>query len=168
MNQLDIYGQKIELARFISVAEGSEILDENDDKTLLCFDNFAPMPKELINTISPPERHNRNLTRKFGADNWYDWRVKNWGTKWPASGVELCSTKVFHMTSEKPIEIIYDFETAWSPPEPIVMKMSKMFPKLKFKLKYWEAGMGFRGIFIAKNGKIIKNRTYNYMGDRGG
>jgi len=45
-------------------------------------------------------------------DRWYDWRCTNWGTKWGA-----CEVKV---TEEDEDFLEITFNTAWSPPEPIV------------------------------------------------
>jgi len=45
-------------------------------------------------------------------DRWYDWRCTNWGTKWGACEIEITQD------DEDFLEIT--FNTAWSPPEPIV------------------------------------------------
>lgn len=58
--------------------------------------------------------------KKYGAQTWYDWRWDNWGTKWNACDVQ------------KPLEtesdITYNFETAWSEPEPVIRQISKDNP----------------------------------------
>jgi hypothetical protein len=46
--------------------------------------------------------------------------------------------------------------------------MSKMFPDLTFKLKYYEMGNGFKGVFVCKGGKVIKSDEFEYRGGRGG
>ena len=45
-------------------------------------------------------------------DRWYDWRNQNWGTKWPACDIEI--------TQDDSDFLEITFNTAWSPPEPIV------------------------------------------------
>lgn len=50
--------------------------------------------------------------RKHGLMEWYDWNVTNWGTKWGAYSVKFVSKK----------EIT--FETAWSPPHPVIEKLA--------------------------------------------
>ena len=45
-------------------------------------------------------------------DRWYDWRNRYWGTKWGACDIEITQD------DEDFLEIT--FNTAWSPPEPIV------------------------------------------------
>lgn len=96
----------------------------------------------------------------------YEWCHKNWGTKWG-----ICHAYLNDYTNNPKMskeELFYIFETAWSPPNPVVIKMSEMFPKLKFTLKYWETGVGFRGILKVYKGKVIKFKEYDYNGGRGG
>lgn len=42
------------------------------------FNLILPMPSELEGTTSPCEP-NEDLIAKYGADNWYQWRLANWG-----------------------------------------------------------------------------------------
>ena len=88
-------------------------------------------------------------------------RDGHWGTKSNAS----YSTLREGATDKK---ATIEFDTAWSPPEPIIIELSKQFPKLAFSLKYWEGGAGYRGILRVKGGKILQNFTYDYKGQRGG
>jgi len=103
----------------------------------------------------------------------YKWCIKNWGNgnslqshrsvlalaKWNADEPELI---------ERKRSLLYTFDTAWSPPLPVIIKMSKTFPQLLFTLKYWEGGMGFQGIFKAKNGKVLKDIHKPYKGHKRG
>jgi hypothetical protein len=41
-------------------------------------------------------------------------------------------------------QLTYDFNTAWSPPEPVIRAMQREFPTLKITLRY-EEGMAFMG-----------------------
>ena len=69
---------------------------------------------------------------------------------------------------EKTGELLYRFNTAWSPIIPVIKKMGEMFKKLEFELRYFEQGMGFNGLFRMKQGKVIDNLSGEYFGDRGG
>ncbi len=105
-----------------------------------------------------------------GYYNWYEWRVGlpetlftngHWGTKWNA-----CRTHLVDGASNQQANI--GFATAWSPPVPVIIELSKQFPKLTFTLKYWEGGVGFRGILRCKSGNILRQASYDYRGSRGG
>jgi len=85
--------------------------------------------------------NNYNFNMKtYGVLNWYDWRVKNWGTKWNAD----CSGSSYQ---EKDGKSIYglSFSTAWSPPEPVIRELAKQYPELLIQLRYYEGGIGFQG-----------------------
>jgi hypothetical protein len=89
----------------------------------------------------------------------YDWCVKNWGTKWGA-----CNTVV-----KEGKKLTYEFQTAWSPPETWIRKVSKIYPALEFKLWYWEGGMGFKGITEFQGGmQFSRLFSDKYRGGKGG
>jgi len=64
--------------------------------------------------------------------NWYNWNIENWGTKWSASDVYITDGVV-------------EFETAWSPPEPVIRALGERFPDITFIHDYIEQGIGFAG-----------------------
>lgn len=166
--ELDVWGPREELSEFYLKAKW--ITPEGNEEPL-SLNNFVPMPKELENTQSPPDKQNKELIKKYGADNWWDWCVTNWGSKWEITDGAVNRSSLFHLEIDKNNrfrKLMYGFSTAWSPPEPVIKEMGKMFPKLKFKLQYWEGGMGFSGILVINKGKIIKNETYEYSGRKGG
>jgi len=90
----------------------------------------------------------------------YDWCVTNWGTKW---GMYRTSEPVFYKRSAYVF-----FESAWSPPLPVIYQMSRDFPDLLFVLRYWEGGVGFKGDYRCKGGEIIIDHEFEYRGGRGG
>jgi hypothetical protein len=90
----------------------------------------------------------------------YEWCAENWGTKWG-----ICHAEFDNMDS---YEMTYNFDCAWSPCLPVIKKMSEMFPKLCFELRYFECGSEFNGIYVCKNGEIIREQQGEYFGDRGG
>jgi len=100
----------------------------------LDFNGSVPMPKELKGTPSPahtPEEKKTEaiLAKKYGAGNWYDWHIENWGTKWGAYSQEEL---------EKTTDggLIYRFGTAWFTPSKWVESTAKVFPTLKFEVDY--------------------------------
>ena len=89
------------------------------------FNNVIPMPNELSDTVSGSENakpewqkeQSKKLKAKYGADNWYDWSINNWVTKWNA-----CNTEV--ELNENVLN--YTFETAWDAPREIVRALEHM------------------------------------------
>ena len=95
--------------------------DEND----FDFNNIIPMPKNIF-------RGNlgREEEEKYGKNNWYDWSIENWGTKWNSVGtrVEL-----------KDGSLYYTFDTAWDCPREIVNALMRMRKTILKDIKIsWE------------------------------
>lgn len=53
-------------------------------------------------------------------------------------------------------------------PYPIIQKMSELYPDLRFTMKSYERGMGFKLHVVWENGKMIKSEEGRYNGNRGG
>ena len=99
------------------------------------------------------------LKEQTGYTNWYEWSVDHWGTKWNVDGGDR---------DDQERRVMLTFDTAWSPPTPIVDALSEMSPKTKFSLRYYEGGMGFKGRYAVKGGKVIAEESGSYQGRRGG
>ena len=70
-------------------------------------------------------------------DNWYDWCVSNWGTKWDFGGKEY--------DREDDNTVKFSFDTAWSPP----VEFFRQLEELGFTVRaiYYEPGMAFCGSY---------------------
>jgi len=64
--------------------------------------------------------------------------------------------------------LFYQFETAWSPPLPVVKELAKRFPTLTLKIKYFEYGVGYQGSNLYEEGILVEEKTTDYHGNRGG
>jgi len=82
---------------------------------------------------------------------WYKWNPENWGTKWNA-----CDSDVVDPHSTL---LTINFNTAWSPPEPVIRALSEKYPKANIALHYKEEGMNFEGVLIMKNNAVILEET---------
>lgn len=71
---------------------------------------------------------------KYGAADWYDWCVANWGTKWNAYDYE----KGEDYSGREDLR----FQTAWNAPDPILYKLSEMFPEITFDHQYADEDIG--------------------------
>lgn len=94
----------------------------------------------------------------FDSDHWYDWNVRNWGTKWDVGVRDDDKYPDTELTDESSDSLGYRFNTAWSPPLPVVGEISVQYPNLTFSLSYEEeTGWGGEIIFINGNGAEIES-----------
>lgn len=89
----------------------------------------------------------------YGAADWYDWCNENWGTKWNSVDARV---------EEWKDTIDYYFETAWSPCEPVIIALAKMFPDAKIHYSYYEPGCCFCGQMEYENGVIVYSMDGEY------
>lgn len=131
-----------------SVSEG---IRADREKGLL--NHFRPMPDDLTNTVkgcdnSIPEWQkdsSRLLMKLHGVDNWYDWAVKHWGTKWDVLSCVHCDLIGL---DDDVWMLSIEFETAWSPPINAIEYFVKFEKKTlsEVTLQYIETGVGYCGV----------------------
>lgn len=168
-NVLNVRGDDQELARFRKAAKRRrEYRDGTSEDCALSFECFLPVPEELNAPIpgwsedaveqSHREKHAAELAARYGYPNWYEFQCAKWGTKSDAVDVEVQSERD---------ELTYSFDTAWSPPRPVVLAASRLFPTLSFELRYWEPGNGFRGELECRLGEAVVDmcRRWNPFDD---
>ena len=94
----------------------------------------------LEHALTPEEEKRLDALKvEHGHDNWYDWCVANWGTKWDASQVSINAYS-------NGITICYD--TAWSPPEGVIHALAEKYPTLTFRNHYAIEGWPGKDIVI--------------------
>ena len=146
-NQITITGPNSVIDKIEKIVKEES---NNAENGLLQF--FHPMPKELLETEAGPiaktkkEKQARQARKlEFGAENWYDWRVNNWGTKW-----EVCE---FYGVDKQPDALIGDstisfaFSSAWSPPIGAYEKFLENNPDCFIRAYYYEGGCDFMGLW---------------------
>jgi hypothetical protein len=138
MCDLVVTGPKKELDEFKEFVKGE------DDKRIFDFNKVIPYPEEFKQP---------SINEGFNKGG-YEWCCMNWGTKWNSSDSDI--------SSETNEEVIYTFDTAWSPPNPIIHKLGELYPKLNFNLTYTEPSMGFKGELDIKRGKVYNDVSSDY------
>jgi hypothetical protein len=101
---------------------------------------LKPMPEALEGTTSPAPKEGKVQPLVDGFDNWYDWRVQNWGSKWDvdADNLEL---------SEDGTTIEGWFDSAWAPPIHAYEYFLTDNEDCSIKSYYYEGGMDFGGLW---------------------
>ena len=130
-----------------SVIDKIEKIANGDKGDLLQY--FYPMPKELNDTVAGPEPktkkeklEKRRLQVEYGASNWYDWRVENWGTKWDIMEFYNINRKEI---GEDESEISLGFDTAWAPALGAYERFIDENSNCSLKAYYYEPGCDFMG-----------------------
>lgn len=115
-----------------SEKEIKEYLTEHRDKT-------------YIDLLRLGEQYFDNIL-EYGNSTWYDWSIKNWGTKWNAYKCDL----------EDKENIIY-FLTAWNGVPKLIEMLSFKFPEVELEYYYADENFGYNvGVYKFKNGDKIK------------
>ena len=102
------------------------------------FKNSLDMAKEIfieINKISSAGQKNYLYEKgkiyvdnylRYGATTWYDWCCQNWGTQWNAGNTDFSGNDMV------------TFQTAWSTPEPVIKKLSEMYPDIRIEVTAYD------------------------------
>ena len=91
------------------------------------FNKVIPMPENIYTgNLGQRER------MLYGDNNWYDWSVRNWNTKWNAYDYGKDYSKSGKLK----------FLTAWSAPHPVIEKLAEMFPEIKFTHEWADEDIG--------------------------
>ena len=144
LNKLTVRGEELDVAAFRKNAVGHspwarQREGEGEKENLLNFCNLVPIPTEVLTAGY----------EKAGAE----WERQNWG----------CTHGAFETSIVDEWEglVVYDFQTAWSPPIEFLVHAAKQWPTLTFILDYDEPGMGFKG--IAKfHGETVEDHCIDY------
>lgn len=153
-----------------------------DDKATLSADKIIPMPTELREVTSPVRivseeeyaawkakpkdpnawsstgpitaRLQAEYLRRFGADDWYTWANKNWGTKWG-----------FYDASDWDVGDIaatISFQTAWAPATPVIEKLASLFPEATITYSFADEGGNFVGNEVYRNGEKVEENSFEW------
>lgn len=100
---------------------------------------------------------------KFEGNDWYSWNVRNWGTKWDVAvndDDKYPDTVLHEHKSEGEDQwVVYGFQTAWSPPEPAMRKLSALVPNCVLTLSF-EEETGWGGEWEFVNGEMTAQSDY--------
>ena len=83
------------------------------------FGKLADTGKQAINNMI-----------NYGATTWYDWSIKNWGTKWNS------------YDSWKGDDKGFQFSTAWSAPHPVLDALAKKYPDVRITHEWADEDIG--------------------------
>ena len=128
-NKLTIRGPEADVTAFKQRAVGHSPWSKpeelaNVEPSALNFHSLVPVPDEVLAAAY----------EKAG----YDWEKEHWGCKWGATEAAILD--------EWEGLVMYEFNTAWSPPLELLEALAAKFPNLVFVLEYEEPGCAFKGL----------------------
>lgn len=111
-NKIEFYGEQSNIDKVLELIKG--------EKECIDFEKIIPMPDNIFRgNVGAQERE------LYGKNNWYDWSIFHWGTKWNA----------YHSNLDKDNNTM-EFDTAWSCPMPVLDALAKLC---------YERGVSFSG-----------------------
>ena len=109
-----------------------------DEEVIDRFSYVARRPENLKKTISEvildeiaKGKQYVDNAINFRATTWYDWSIREWGTKWNSYDFENINDESI------------TFNTAWSRPEPVIKKLSEMFPEISIIHSWADEDIGY-------------------------
>ena len=121
-------------------------------------------PTDLA-TYALQKDHKADDSSLFAGNNWYDWNVRNWGTKWDVSVSDDEKWPDTELLNDEPNGenqvLVYRFNTAWSPAVPAIEKLSEQYPDLLFTHSF-EEEQGWGGELEILNGNLLSESQYDW------
>ncbi len=112
------------------------------------FEKILPIRSNIyMGNLGPRER------ALYGANNWYDWCIGNWGTKWNA----------YDFPDSPPEDGSLRFQSAWSAPHPVIKRLSEMYPDITIHHEWADEDIGSNcGEKTYKGGQILDEYYPDY------
>lgn len=139
-NEIAITGDNENLQRLINLVK--------TDQADFDFNAVIPYPEEFAKL----DADGSGAGYRAGG---YEWCINNWGTKWNTE-------KDSGMVAMGDGEAIAYFPSAWGPPLPVTIALSKLFCDLAFIHRYEEGSEDVSGVLECKNGEVTVDLRGNY------
>lgn len=112
---LKAYKEFVDICTFDGANKDMDLLNIPEDKENI----FLRMRKDVKREDWELGRQAFRNEIMYGAPSWYDWSIKNWGTKWNSYGYDDLDRSDI---AENPA---LSFYTAWNAPHPIIEKLAE-------------------------------------------
>lgn len=135
-NNLNVSGNKDKLEEFKNLMGKSLTIPYDDEPVTIEKPVFS-----FLNAFPP-------TAEEYAGVGWYDWNIKTFGCKWDVYSKEISGSYLEEVDGD----LMYSFESPWSPPTLGIQKLAQMFPELEFNFEYEEEN-GWGGEVVYRNGK---------------
>ena len=147
-NRVDVYSEnKDDLEKVLDIFNNKEavfgqVIPE-PDWSKIPFKGELPKVREMKAPNGEPFGTVTEFSDGTQDTRWYDWRIENWDTKWDVHEVDIEEER---WGSANELEsFTAEFQTAWSPPEGICMRLRQLFPNVSISWFYDEPGCQVAG-----------------------
>ena len=134
-----------------------ELKDYSYSNPVFAFWNIIK-PTDMETYVLQKDPNHDNTVIDFKGNNWYDWNVRNWGTKWDVGVGDEEKYPETELIHDDETVIAYRFNTAWGAPIQAIETLSSQYPNLEFNLSFEEeTGWGGEYIFVDGNSTEIES-----------
>jgi hypothetical protein len=164
---MSVSGKEVDVRKFVEKAKQphktywkdykTDEVKEETDQRVISFWNFKKPENEQLyfgaSDYKPAGYDELSLEEKMAismthsSDGWYDWNIRNWGTKWDTSDAEIYDADISKGS------VSYTFSTAWSPAEGAFEAMVEQHPELSFEFRC-EEEQGWGVVFEGQDGEL--------------
>lgn len=161
-NTLLMQGDTEEVQRLLDTVEGSG--------TALSLKKIITTPTSLESFPAPnrDEKSAEELIKLYGAADWYNWQVNNWGTKWDVTATiyfdSSTHSRGYSTYTDTEVRIVgINFDSAWSPPVLAIAELARQFPKISIYHSFDESGSDFSGYNMYRNGICVEEKEFQSL-----
>ena len=163
-NNLSIEGTEEAIAKVKAQLNKPIVKQYGEDKEpttysnpIFSFWNILPPPEDKLEEYFGTHGFADGKATNETEYNWYNFNNNKWGTKWDVAVSDDEKWAETEITGESSTHISYRFNTAWSPPLPVIEELSVQHPELQITLEY-EEEQGWGGeIYWDSTGSSIVN-----------
>jgi hypothetical protein len=141
-NNLTIYGTKEQIEKVKGqVSQTTTSWWENkkeSEKPIFSFFNIISPPEDKLEEYEGVHGFKDGEKQGESAFNWYNFNNREWGTKWDVGVSDNQKYSETTISEISPTKISYHFQTAWSPPLPVIEALSLQNPEVEITLDYEE------------------------------
>jgi len=163
-NTLSIEGSEEEIAKVKAqlgmpiqkrYAEDKEV--SNYSNPIISFWNIIAPPDDKLDEYFGTHGYANGEKQGQTEYNWYNFNNTKWGTKWDIAVRDSEQHSDTSLEEEHATVLRYRFNTAWSPPLPVIEELSLQYPKLEITLEYEEEqGWGGEILWTEEGSSIIR------------
>ena len=127
---------------------------------------YKKQPARADVSVNDPDWWAKTKEVSAVDNSWYNWNIRNWGTKWDVAVSNDNEHPDTYMEGPTPngdnLVVYYNFNTAWGIAEPALVELSSQYPYLLFTLSYEEeTGWGGEAEFL--RGTMISDSQYGWQ-----